>query len=96
VVLPGGDLNSSFVPRCTNDPLQHPEAIFVEFKDLEEDFLVSRTLCGTNTQSRELWPSVETVNDSVVDFGWPLEELERLRAEGGGGHEIAVLFWCRT
>lgn len=26
-----------------------------------------------------------------MDFGWPLEELERLRAEdpdGGGGHEI--------
>ena len=96
MVLPGGDLNGSFVLLHINLPLQHPEAIFVEFKDLEEGFLVSRTMRGTNTQSRELWPSVETVNDFVVDFGWPLEELERLRAEGGGGHEIAVLFWCRT
>ena len=32
------------------------------------------------------------MNDFVVDFGWPLEELERLRAEGGGGHEIVVFF----
>ena len=31
------------------------------------------------------------IGSRVMDFGWPLEELERLRAEdpdGGGGHEI--------
>ena len=35
------------------------------------------------------------IGSRVMDFGWPLEELERLRAEdpdGGGGHEIAVFF----